>query len=596
MVSLPRALKIIIAIGLLGLGLAFFLKKHNELVGSPTNLAIGTLVSLHGTVEKKNPQGFIWQALSEIDDANTSVLPGTSLRVLGNGSSARLIFTTKADIDLEPGTEIIFKDDSEKIEIIFISGRLFLRGGQQKVGRSIIVETQGAEITLQDADVDLAYDETATNRLLAEAYRGKALIENQNQKYFIEKETMATITGHTAQVIELVPRRFKMQSPLPGQKIFVRSDRENLMRFYWDALPNNFDVKLLLGYERDSLTTLGSAVLGDTGQFGVHLPPGSYYWQLVATNRNDSNIIFSSNINHNVAVSESAPKLLSPQREVKVFLTEQDKSVIFRWVNPSKLVKLQIEVATDSKFQNTLYANEVEDTGVHQVLIQAEGEYYWRLSGFRPGSAVSLTSEAHHYSIVTKESKNSPELKFPLAKAKIHQPAVTANGLFLSWVCEPGITKYHIRLESIDAKKVVFEKNIEDACMVRIQNLTIGEYSWVVQSIDNTGVLSDGGELRTFTVADSSKTVLAIATPHFSSRMPASFDFVSWDAIAGAQSYWLEIISEDGRLLKTETHFNTFYNFKNLPQGVFRLRIAAIGANQELSDFSDALFLDLSNH
>lgn len=537
--------------------------------------------SAKNEVAKRPKKRVIWQRVDE----DEPLYSGEAVRT-SSDAEAKIIFNSGAEVDLDPDSMVVIEDSGDKVNLDFVKGNLFVKGSNQKDGSAALaLNTGSTSILLQNADVSLG--KSGDKGVDVQVTRGTAEVSNGDKKLTIDKDR----SGHIGeQGMDVSQQFFKIKNPQPNERMFLRVDSSEQAHFSWQPVPDEFEVTLQSGSTRANLKPTGIGVPGAKGEMTVKLKPGIVFWKLVATHKTDKSKVFSSPVQKLTLISEVAPKVLSPQKDEQIVLTGKNRSVDFRWTNLSKLSQLRLEVSSDPNFQKPFISQGVDDSGLQTVPNIEEGEYYWRISGYRPGATAGLSSQVAKFRVRTRFELVPPQLKSPEPGAHVSFESISQSGIFLSWSPVPGMTKFKVQVNKVDDKdhviegsKTSLEKEVSDASQVRIQQTAPGKYQWKVISADADGKESKPSEIRHFIVEDVPKLAW------LDSRQSEDYLYVTpkpslaigWQPVTSNQrfsGYRVVVTSEKGNSLEPKTVTKAAFQTEVPEDGLYHVSVEAIDA------------------
>ncbi|MDZ4677494.1 MAG: FecR domain-containing protein [Oligoflexia bacterium] len=525
-------------------------------------------------VQKRSVKRVIWQRIGEDDP----LYSGEAVRTAPDGE-AKIIFVTGAEVDLEPDSVVVIEESGDKVALDFVKGNVYVKGNGDT--SNLALKSGNTSISLNNADLSLGRKSGSGQGLDVQVYSGSAQVNSGDKTLTLDKDKSGNIS---ATGMDITQQFFKLKTPAPNERVYVRVDKKEAVLFSWVPLTADFDVKLETGTKREVLKPYGQVVPGTKGEIQALLGPGSQFWRLVATNKKDPKQVYFSTVSKVLIVADFPPKLLSPAKDALASLNPQTKSLDLRWANPSKLVKLQIELSKDASFAKPIFSQLVEDTGVFAVSPKDDGEYYWRISGYRPGTALQLVSEPLKFMLRTKFQLIPPELKLPASDARISFETITNGGAYLVWEKVPGINKFHLRVEEMILKgspkksELLVDKEISDVTQLRIPQAKSGSYKWSVTSVDHKGEESKPSLVRYFTVEELPRLAWADGKDQDSflyvTEKPSLK--VSWKALGGIKADKYKVtVKTDGAEDKVISTTQLNQQVDVAGDGLFRVTVEA---------------------
>jgi hypothetical protein len=601
--------KFIAALSVLGLVSVYIFSVYLEATNrSDPNLEtdpfVAKILNQSGKARRLAAGRYFWNEI----ESGESVNFGDALQT-DKSNVAELFFSNGAEAIISPETSLFIQELNHKTIVELKSGSAYLKGGQQIINQSIFIKFKTTLIKLRDSDVYILSDSRGLANL--EVFRGQSEIENPLQPILVDKTKNVELNEEGYAISE---RQLKVNFPIPTQNIYLEGIHHDRARFEWEPLDPDFDVKLLIGIDKNLLYSNKQLINGARGSFEITLNPGNYYWQLVANQKKSPFKTFSSKISYAKVLLETAPSIVTPYQNAQIKDDSAHPGFDVEWVNPSRLVKLQLEVASDKEFKNAAFAEEVEDTGHYHISHLGAGHYFSRLSGFRSGSTTYFTSDITSFSYQLERSLKAPILRFPVNGTNFHQVDVEQGAVFLSWAHVNGASIYYLRVKNLSNNEVI-DKKIFNSNIIRLNNLTVGSYSWSVWAEDNHHKQSEMSDTRKFSILPLSKILVAqksknsrsetraarrnvtrdssrmISRPKFvSSRYPSSDAMngeVAWTSSPGADFYVVETLDSAGEILSSElVKKNRFHLSKNENSKIF-VRVAAVSRNGLRSEFSE---------
>jgi len=486
MSSRSRKLMFAAVVSGVGVGLSYYFSMADGGLHGDEGNPIAVLDDSRNEVQRKPARRIIWQRIGEQE----KLYPGESIRT-GSDSEAKIKFTNGTVIELDPDSVVVLNSDG-KFGLDFLKGNLYVRSSGQG---NVEVRSGGSKIDVNDADLALGASGCGAE---VDVARGAENVKVQN-------------AGAKMDCVHLNQALLKTKSPGPNDRRFSRVERVEPFEFEWQPTDPEYNVRLELGARRDALMTVSDVGLipGEKGVLKAVVKPGIVYWRLVATSKKDPKKILTSSINKLAVIPEMGAKPLEPMDKSTVVLTTEKPQVEFRWANPSKLEKQVIEIAKDFQFKQSFQVLEVDDKIAYFADIKQDGDYYWRVTGFRQGnSRVQVTGPLAMFNLKTRFELLPPVLRNPLAEAQISFETSNTAGFFLGWDQVPGITRYQIVVQPVLEKgmgKSVVDKVVEGQNQFRVNGLLPGTYAWTAFSLDSENKRSGPAPVRKFTIQEVPK-------------------------------------------------------------------------------------------
>jgi hypothetical protein len=498
--------KILLAavLSLSGMGLTYGWYRHDLAKSIRRDDSQKTLLAQLGTVknevQKKQKGRVIWKRVDE----DEPLYSGEHVRTTSE-AEAKIRFNSGVEVDLDPDSVVVIEEMGDKATLDFIQGNIYVKGGDQP--GSLALKSGNASIDVSNADLAMGKQGSAVN---VQVSRGTAQLTADGKQMTLDDSKMGSIG---ADGVNMAQQFFKIIKPSPNEKFYVRPANPQPVVFSWTPLPEDFDVRLEIGSKRELMKPASAIAAGVKGQLTTVLRPGTQFWRLVATNRKDPKQIQFSTPAKLVVVADIPPKLLFPKSDSVVTALPETRTLELRWANPSRLVKLELEVAKDPQFKQIHFSEPVDDTGVRSIEPPEDGEYYWRISGTQPNAAEKTVSNVQKFVYKSSFELVPPELKQPINEAFIPFERISSGGIFLVWNPVPGAARYAVKLESDQSKApavkpgetpapYVFEKELTDTTAKVPADLKPGRYIWSVATLDNEEGKSKYSTPRPFSVEE----------------------------------------------------------------------------------------------
>ncbi|MCC6277939.1 MAG: FecR domain-containing protein [Oligoflexia bacterium] len=576
MSAYARKLLLAAALSIAGILLSFLWYKYDLAKSSRgddnNRRLLAHLDSSKNEVQKRSVKRVIWQSIGDEEP----LFAGEAVRT-GPDAEAKIVFKSGAEVDLEPDSVVVIDDSDGKVALDFVKGNLFVKGGGGEGG--LALKSGNTSINLSNADVSLGRGSGQDINL--QVMRGTAQVSAGDKTLTLDQNNAGRIG---AGGVDVQAAFFKISSPQATDRVYIRGDQKEAIGFNFRPVADDFDIRLEVGSKREVLKPMGTVVKGSVGQIKAILGQGTQYWRLVATNRKDPKQIVFSPTNKLVVVADTPPKIITPVKDSRTALNAETKALDVRWANPSKLIKLQLELAKDSNFKNLVATEFVDDTGVYSLQPKGEGEYFLRISGLRPGTAIRINGEVVKFNLSTSLALDAPQLKVPANEARISFEKVMNGGAFLVWETVPGVTKYRLKVDAVqnDKPQNVFEKEV-DVTQIRIPNWKAGTYKWFVESIDSKGKHSQPSAVRTFAIEDLPRLVWAdgkLEENHQYATLKPSVT-VQWKANQAVKAAkFVVAVQAEGEDSKKEQASNGLMATVEVPtDGKYLVRAIALDAN-----------------
>ncbi len=284
-------------------------------------------------------------------------------------------------------------------------------------------------------------------------------------------------------------------------------------------------------YDNSSLTGTSQVVSGLSNNT-------LYYWRVSASNAGGTSG-WSTVWNFTTIVA--APVLLSPANGSTGIST----SPVPSWNASAGATSYELQVSTSSSFGTTVYDNS-SLTGTSQVVSGLSNGtlYYWRVSASNAGGTSGWSTVWNFTTIVAPPS--APVLASPANGST----GISASPT-LSWNAAAGAASYGLQV-STDPNFGTFTVNQTGITGTNytVSGLSNGTtYYWRVDAT-NSGGTSGWSTAWNFTTTVTPPSAPVLASPADSSTGSSTSPTLSWNAVAGAASYDVQV--------STDSSFGTF--------------------------------------
>lgn len=417
---------------------------------------------------------------------------GDSLKT-GDGTIAEIRFLgSETVLKIQPQTRFIVEKKDDKFVVGNVQGNLFVENAKSKSdiqinagGKTLDISDGKAQINVQDGKVDLAL----------KGAKVKANINGKEQLLSGDQAGQLTEDGFKEQKV-----RFFNVAPYFNEWIYL-DEKNQYVTFAWDEIKGNYDFSILIGKTPNELVPLKKENIvnnKEKNKIIAKINPGRYYWKIVG--KKGKEIVYSE-IFSNEVKNLYAPILINPGvDEVVKFKRDMDKKLVeFKWKSASPLGNTFLEIAQDQAFKKVLYSEETSKKSLGVEM--AEGQYFWRITVNLKNSKRYLKSETQAFRVKYYNQSFPPKLALPQENNLfILSEQEKSTQVALSWERVNLAQKYRLFVNTIKGSKPIrIDQDIEDATFY-LNNLSPGQYSWKVATVDKTGQVSNFSKERIFFV------------------------------------------------------------------------------------------------
>ncbi|MGZ3789980.1 MAG: hypothetical protein ACXVLQ_15695, partial [Bacteriovorax sp.] len=522
---------IALSISITGVFLSYyFLYPNSELKGSSKKLiAMAKVINVVNDVKKQGSDKLIWESVRNGDllylgeKLRTSPLSSTKIEFIDNGAS----------IDIEPDSLIVMNKNNQKLSLKVVEGSLFVSSNKE-ISNLSVTSGEKSENAINIKNGDFSYSVSK---------EGKANVE-------VLKGAIDSNSG----LISRSSKNFKDLKPGYGDTIFVDPKSDDGSVFRWSALSDQYEVKLEIGSNRNNLQMKNDvSVENENGIVKSKAMLGTYYWRLVAQNKNSPDDHFTSSTFKVTYKQRMAPIPIYPIVSDTVQLKNASTPVEFKWSLMHSFDSIQLEVYSEENKARPLLVEDVTNqTFLSSNKINRPGKYFWKLVGKVPGSEDPLISSAQNFQIIIGDDLQSPVPLLPEDKSVVYSTDKKDKGihnLHLTWKNIKEATSYLVTIINREGSKREFKVLVNQFV---IPNLSYGNYSWSVQSINQKNELSKTITNRTFSVESMGQLNFRNMENkvYYTTQFPA-YTFM-WNTVPNAENYRL-LVSQSQSMSPHET-------------------------------------------
>lgn len=336
---------------------------------------------------------------------------------------------------------------------------------------------------MRNADITL---NPTLSGLHIHVHRGQVTFSNSGQDRYLYKDMWAKVESEN---IHFSENHFSILTPFANDR--VHQSQKSRTRFKWTYPPENSKIQLFVGTEKNNLKPAWKQPLSsDRNEGYFRFPLGTYYWQLVAQQNKKQ---YKSQIYKIFIKSDVRPTLVFPSLGLTRFISSgQKEKYQFVWLNQSRLENLFIEISQDSDFSTVLLKRPVGEFGFIELLdVFPQGQYFWRVSGFRHNSSELLTSRVRHFVVIDKNSQFQKIKSWPRDKEKINRWDLRWKEAKFVWDTFLGFQNIRINILNLNSQFVQHLPVDIAANRMDIPLLDLGIYEWRLQGQNDKNVWLD---------------------------------------------------------------------------------------------------------
>ncbi len=424
--------------------------------------AIGTITFKKRSASRKYTDNVIWEEI----DQESEIFNYDAIRTM-EYSSAVISLKDGTKIELDQNTLLVVVLSDKGLNINFDKGGVSARSG---VGSKnpITLNSKDASIALDSGGISVNSSDAGMN---IQVNSGSVKVASDGKELQLSANDITTLKDGVAQSQKatLFP-----QFPAQNSNLITFGKTRNV-NFLWRSEPQG-EVKLDISHSSDFKNILKSYKSRKTVQ-DVTLPAGDYYWRVARGGTASYPVKFS-------VINDIKPRLIAPQKNQKLSVTEVSGMVPFRWEKSKYAAGYELTAARDSKMSDVVVSltsrvNTISAKGFKP------GRYYWTVKSIYPPE------------IISGEVVSGPEI-FEVEKFNFNMvkpvpldqgPVTTAAPFTLHWKGVAGAEGYKVELASDQGfENIIVTKNTSDSLVTIDQKLREGRYFWRVSTLLGTNV------------------------------------------------------------------------------------------------------------
>ena len=362
-------------------------------------------------------------------------------------------------------------------EIELIEGDMYMSFFGQKDHLCHLI-WKGQKIAhLKNADITLTRNSSQLNIY---THRGLVTFPHSNQEL---SNGMWSKVG--ANGLQLFEDDFFVLTPLANDKVY--QSQKGRVRFRWAHTPKNSQLQLFVGSKKHNLKPVWKTPPPtDKSQGYFRFPLGTYYWQLMATQNQKQ---YKSQVYKIFIRPELHPILVYPSLGSTKFVNSGKKEAYkFAWLNQSRLENLFIEISKDINFSSIVFKKPVGEFGFIEFSnIFPEGQYFWRVSGFRHNSSELLKSHTRHFFVTNKNTTFQKIKSWPRDREKVNRWDLYWKESKFIWNAFYGFQNVRISITDLHSQFVQYFPVDIGKNRFDIPLLDPGFYEWKLQGESQEG-------------------------------------------------------------------------------------------------------------
>lgn len=537
---------IILAISLTGLILSIYFLSPTKLDSEfAPNLKLAILEEATNQILRQKVSSIVWDNI----EPGEYLSLGEKVRTKENANAIIKFLKNDTKITLTKNSTIIIEDSGNNYKLRLIEGNLYVKNTDASKNELEIItgKTGNETIKLNNAEALLSVTETgkAEVNLIKGNINATKAIKVNDSSFFgdIYPNYGETIYLSPTENVSLVNLKNKNQS-------IIQFSNQNFKKFNYNLELQNTDETKKESYKLDENFNLP-----------IQRIQASYTWKLIAKELETNSVTESATMKFFVKQVEIPVPQYPNEGETLRFIENKNIKTEFKWILPTPLDQIEIEISKDKTFTTNLIKEKVTVKTYYETeSLNEEGEYFWRIKGVLKNQQTSLKNEilSDTYSFKLKKGLklSTPMIISPLNKQIFYRENNNTNtSIILTWKDVKDATTYTVNLKNngvatnLQAKQNFLELN----------NLNLGKYNWTVNAQNQKDVASDFSESFEFAILPNKE--LKILTKNFNTHYYTDKIkdlIIEWEKIEDVKNY--EILISESEILQNPRSQSTLSN------------------------------------
>ncbi len=355
---------------------------------------------------------------------------------------------------------------------------------------------------------------------------------------------------------------FRTQDPVPESPVLSSpadhaADQPLTTIVRWNSV--TFATNYRVALSNDSLfsTTLLDSTLNNSQTF-MTLPDldydVKYFWRVYASNATGESSASSSRSFTTEDGLPDVPQLTSPLNNA----TDLDTLVSFQWSASNDAEAYEIQIATDSEFNNLFFEDSLSATMVENIKVEFASMYYWRVRAVNSVGESAWTS-ARAFTVREQEPA-IPQLLLPTDG----QTDIDTLTTFV-WNNADRASSYTFQISTDSLFASIFLDVITSDTSENVGGMEFQqEYFWRVKSSNSAGE-SEYSMVNSFTVKAEDASVPELLSPANNVQDSELSPNFAWGSAQGATKYEFQLSSilDFSSITENQTLTDTTYSISS---------------------------------
>lgn len=554
-----------------------------------TDKPIAFVGNLVNDVLKRPADRLLWQNA----ETNEPLFNGEAIRTPADATAKILFEGSGRVLDIEPDSLIVIQKSEGLIALDLMEGSIQVAKNKDTGNESsLILKSENGQIDLSKATASLSKNKKTG--LSLEVLEGTASLNTRDGK----KQLIQT--GETGRInqSESIIRQNQIKLLKPHKTAEINGQTLEPTEFTWSGAPVNSEVGIWIGTRRSALQEI-QKTRSSTAKVELNVNT-KYFWKIVVYD-SQSKIVGESSIAHfetrlvlGKTQTLAAATATSPKHKSQIQAEQEPQLVKFKWTDVVAGAKTKFVLSHQSDLNPPLHSKVTTELGLDLQL--NPGNYFWQLTTtanqtLANGQSISQTktSSIFQFEIVPSQIRNV-QISWSTLNNPIHTFYVKEPRMLLSWTYKPlsnlktNVSSWKVELKNKTTSEVTFHKSLHQN--IEIATNPAFEYFGTIQAFDEKERLLGTSEERTLTLSLRPLLISPqlIAETKVLQANPDGSLPVSWQKIAEAKEYELQLLDAEGKLKNKKRYQNTQTIIKNLFPGEYKIRVLTIDQFSRLSE------------
>lgn len=482
-------------------------------------------------------------------DAGTFLSLGEKVKTDDSSNATIRFIKNNTKIALTKNSTIVIEDSGESFKLRLLEGNLYVKNSDSKKENNIEIATgkDGKEsIKLLNAEATLS----VTNK-------GEAELNLITGKVDATKSIKVNDSSFLGQIYPYYGETIYIEKSSPLSLINLKNKELSLITFSSNLKPE-YDYTLLLLNEENSKSEVFK--LNENIKIPIKPSATSVSWKLIAKNLATREEIETPLMKFNMRNAEK-PLPQSPANQENLrFIESKNIKTEFKWMLPTPLDNIEIEIARDHDFKDLLVKEKVTvKTYFETDALSEEGQYHWRIRGFLKNQKnefrSELLSDTYTFNLKKGFKLNTPRpISPPTKQIYYHAQNDKNKSIILTWNDIKDASAYLVTIKSNGT-----QRNYESSQnYLEIKDQSYGKYFWSVKAKNLKDVDSDFSDIFEYNILPSLelKILNKFSNIHyFTEKIPDLY--LEWSLLSDAKKYEVLVSDQENfELIKTQS-FNS---------------------------------------